>query len=316
MPTFTWQPSANQAMLVARANLYHQLRTFFAERGVLEVDTPLLSQAAVPEPNIEPLATQLGSQTYYLQTSPELPMKRLLAAGSGAIYQICKVCRADESGRLHNPEFTMLEWYRPDFDHHALIAEVDALLQYVLNTQPACQISYQHAFKQYLDIEPLVVPLQYLHTLIAQHGIDTPENYDRDTCLQLLLSLYIEPQFDPSCPTILMSFPASQAALARRLDTTPEWAARFEVYLGGMELANGFYELADVAEQRARFTADLAKRCTQNQKVLPLDERFLAALEAGLPDCAGVALGVDRLLMLQTGAQHINEVLAFPSVRA
>jgi lysyl-tRNA synthetase class 2 len=305
-----WQPDAEIVYLHKRAALYQKIRQFFAQRQVLEVETPILSHAAVPDPNIEPLTTMLyGYKKLYLHTSPELPMKRLLAAGSGAIFQICKVFRDDELGRWHNPEFTLLEWYRPDFSQDDLIQEVSDLLQFILACPPAKIITYEQAFITYLDIHPLQTNLSELQKRVTRFGLDN--KLDRDACLQVLLSHEIEPLLPTEYPIVIKDFPASQAALARKKIDNPQWAARFEFYFKGVELANGFHELSDPIEQRQRFGLDVTKRAENGQTILPIDEHFLAALDAGLPDCAGVALGVDRLLMLWLGAEKIQEVLSF-----
>jgi len=310
-----WQSTAHLSTLRLRAELYKSLRKFFADRAVLEVETPILSAGCVPEPHIEPFRTDYhgpNPKSLFLHTSPELPMKRLLAAGSGAIFQISKVFRDGEAGRWHNPEFSLLEWYRPGFNQNDLIQEVDKLLQYILYCVPAEGLSYRTVFKQKTGLHPLACSLKALQDYAKQFGIPEARHLDRDTCLQLIFSHHIEPQLGESRPTVIKYFPASQAALARKKVDDPQWAERFEVYVRGIELANGFYELTDPVEQRQRFEEDLAKRKILNLPTYPLDERFLAALEAGLPDCAGVAMGLDRLLMLMTGASHINEVLTFP----
>lgn len=314
-----WQPSTPFFQLQARAALYQQIREFFAARGVLEVDTPALSKAAVPDCSITPFSTQgqhpdIGK--LYLQTSPELPMKRLLAAGSGAIYQLCKVFRDDEIGRFHNPEFTLLEWYRPDFDERDLIAEVDSLLQQVLNTPVAEIYTYTEIFQKFTALDPLCTPLEVLQNYAQSLGLQDSHTLDRDGCLQFIMAIKIESQLGHSAPCVITHFPATQAALARKYTDDPRYAARFEFYVKGIELANGFYELTDAVEQRQRFEAECRQREQQGLTALPIDEHFLAALEAGLPDCAGVALGVDRLLMLQQQAEHIHQVIAFPTHKA
>jgi lysyl-tRNA synthetase class 2 len=246
-------------------------------------------------------------------------MKRLLAAGSGAIYQITKVFRDSEAGRWHNPEFSLLEWYRPGFNQNQLIQEIDQLLQTLLHTSPAERITYCTVFEQHTGLHPLHTPLPALQNYAAQfglawayRGVQNVQDLERDTCLQLILSHHIEPHLGKNRrPTVITDYPASQAALARKRLDNPQLAERFEIYLQGIELANGFYELTDPLEQRQRFEQDLAKRQALKLPTYPLDERFLAALESGMPDCAGVALGLDRLLMLITGASHIHQVLAF-----
>ncbi|MDM8566750.1 EF-P lysine aminoacylase EpmA [Candidatus Halobeggiatoa sp. HSG11] len=308
----TWQPTASLEMLQLRTKLYQDIRKFFANRQVLEVETPILSTGSVPEPTIEPLHTNYSNKTQlFLQTSPELAMKRLLAAGSGAIFQITKVFRDNEVGRWHNPEFTMLEWYRPKFNKMDLIKEVDELLQTLLKSQSAECINYCELFEKYTGLNPLRASLQELQTYVQD--VQNPQLLERDTCLQLILSQQIETKLGKKYPTIITDFPASQAALARKKTDNPQLAERFEVYVQGVELANGFYELTDPIEQRQRFEQDLVTRKKLNLPTHPLDEDFLAALEAGLPDCSGVAVGLDRLLMLITGAKHIHEVLAFPN---
>jgi lysyl-tRNA synthetase class 2 len=308
--TRAWQPSASLETLRLRARLYRDIRQFFDTRQVLEVETPILSAGCVPDPMIEPFYT--GTQRLFLHTSPELAMKRLLAAGSGAIFQITKVFRDGEAGRWHNPEFSLLEWYRPGFNQDDLIQEVDEFLRTLLHCPPVERLTYCALFEQYTGLHPLHAPLRALQNYAAQFGL--VQDLDRDTCLQLILSHDIEPHL--SRPTVITDFPASQAALARKRADNPQLAERFEVYVQGIELANGFYELTDPVEQRQRFEEDLAKRQALNLPTYPLDERFLAALESGLPDCAGVALGLDRLLMLIVGASHIHEVLAFPIARS
>ncbi|MDM8560288.1 EF-P lysine aminoacylase EpmA [Candidatus Parabeggiatoa sp. HSG14] len=313
--TSIWQPSARLEMLQLRAQLYGNLRNFFAVRQVLEVETPILSAGCVPDPHIEPLYTDYNgpnAKRLFLQTSPELAMKRLLAAGSGPIFQIAKVFRDGEAGRWHNPEFSLLEWYRPGFNQNDLIQEIDELLQTLLHCPPAECLSYCAVFEQQTNLHPLHSPLLVLQDYVTQFGIQEVYQLDRDTCLQLILSHQIEAQLGKTCPTVITDFPATQAALARKRVDNSQLAERFEVYVQGIELANGFYELTDPVEQRQRFEQDLAKRQSLNLPTHPVDERFLAALEAGLPDCAGVALGLDRLLMLMAGASHIHEVLAFP----
>ena len=305
-----WQ--SNLAMLHERNKLYQNIRKFFTDRQILEVETPILSIGSVPEPTIEPLHTRYSDKTnLFLQTSPELAMKRLLAAGSGAIFQIAKVFRDNEVGRWHSPEFSMLEWYRPGFNQTDLIKEVDEFLQMLLQCEPAECLDYCELFEQHTNLHPLNTSLAelqaYLENVQDSHGLD------RDTCLQLIISQQIEPKLGINRPTVITNFPASQAALARKRVDNPQLAERFEFYVQGIELANGFHELSDPVEQRQRFEKDLLTRQELNLPIHPVDENFLAALEHGLPDCSGVALGLDRLLMLITGAKHIHEVLAFPT---
>lgn len=326
MSDVPWQPSAARPMLVARQALYQKVRDFFYRNGVLEVETPLLSRAGVTEPQIQSASTLLQGPgmaeptRFYLQTSPEYAMKRLLAADSGPIFQICKVVRDDEIGPQHNPEFSLLEWYRPDWDDRRLMSEVESLLHTVLGTQQAAYLSYSEAFEQFLGIHLFQSQTyrQLVERLSQEPGLVDLVSHetDLDTLLQLALSQLIEPRLGESKPCFLYDFPASQAALARLDPERPELARRFEVYFKGFELANGFWELTDAVSQRERFMADNVRRRTMQLPEQPLDEALLAALSAGMPPAAGVALGLDRLLMLQTGARHIADVLAFPIERA
>ncbi len=322
-----WKPIAPLSALALRAQLLARVRDFFAQREVLEVETPLLSRAAATDPQLESFVTRYtgpgapGGQSLYLHTSPEFPMKRLLAAGSGPIYQVCKVFRNGEAGRLHNPEFTLLEWYRPGFDHLRLMDEVEALVRHAL--APWCELgagerlSYRDAFLRHAGLDPHAADCTQLAACAAVHGIHPPEaDLNLDGWRDLLLTHVIEPQLGRGGPMFLYDYPASQAALARIHPGAPALAERFELYIEGVELANGYHELGDENAQRARFTADLTVRRAAGQHEVPIDERLLGALTHGLPDCAGVALGVDRLLMLAAGARSLEEVLAFPISRA
>lgn len=316
-----WQPTAPLGNLRRRAEIINGIRRFFAERDVLEVETPSLSAAAVSDPHLFPFATDYvpegggRAQMLYLHTSPEYPMKRLLAAGSGCIWQLCRVYRNGEVGRRHNPEFSMLEWYRVGFDHHQLMDEIDDLVDAVLGCGRSRRVTYAALFAEHLDVD--------IHAcgdaVLAELGVtrcDFRGELDRDGWLNLLFSLCIEPQLRE--PTMVYAFPASQAALAQVVegdDRVPA-AARFELFIDGMELANGYFELTDWAEQQRRFAADQKQRESLERPVLPVDERLIQALQKGLPTCAGVALGVDRLVMLALGAVCIDEVIAFPLPRA
>jgi lysyl-tRNA synthetase class 2 len=303
-------------MLRERASLLARCREFFAARGVLEVETPVLAQATATDVHLASLATRISGRPgpYYLQTSPEYAMKRLLAAGSGDIYQICKVFRDAERGALHNPEFTMLEWYRVGFDHGRLMDEVEALLALLLAERlalPAERLAYREAFGRALGIDPLTAPLATLAALAEERAGAAALGDERDLYLDLLMGTVVGPALGRGRITFVHSYPASQAALARLLPGAPPVAARFEAYVEGLELCNGFHELADAAEQRRRFVADRRLRAERGLPVPPIDERLLAALAAGLPECAGVALGLDRVLMLATGCGSIGEVLTF-----
>ncbi|WBA09979.1 elongation factor P--(R)-beta-lysine ligase [Salinivibrio kushneri] len=319
-----WQPTAGLPQLKKRAAIIARIRQFFADRDVWEVDTPALSQAAVTDVHLHSFSTSLVGPGFakglplYLMTSPEFHMKRLLAAGSGAIYQISKAFRNEEAGRYHNPEFTMLEWYQPGYTHHDLMDEMDGLLQAVLRCQAATRMSYQTAFESFTGLCPLTADSSQLRALAATQGLAdiTQDETDKDTLLQLLFSVMVEPNIGQQVPAFIYDFPASQAALAKISEEDWRVAHRFEVYFRGIELANGFYELQDANEQRQRFEADNAAREARGLPPQPIDEHLLSALESGLPDCAGVALGVDRLVMLALGCDHIDAVTAFPVSRA
>lgn len=314
-----WQPTCSINQLKLRAEFYAKIRIFFAERNILEVETPLLCQHTVTDPHIESFIvpapnSQLPAPSYYLQTSPEYAMKRLLAAGSGPIYQITKSFRVGESGSKHNPEFTMLEWYRPGLNHHDLMNELDALLQFTINTKPAEKISYRELFLKYLHIDPLTTDLQKLKKIITENkiNIDTVD-IDYDTALQILLSHVMEPAMGIEKPLFLYDFPPSQAALSKIRNN--EVAERFELYINGIEIANGFHELTDAEEQEERFKKNQLTRKKNNQFVPEIDYFFIDALKSGLPDCAGVAVGIDRLFMQYAKTQIIQDVIAFPFER-
>ena len=310
-----WRPTAGAATLRLRAAMLRSARAFFEERGLLEVETPILSAAAVSDPQIESLSTQIAglAQRSYLATSPEYAMKRLLAAGSGDIYQICKVFRDEERGRWHNPEFTMIEWYRLGFDDAALMSEVEALIGHLLaplrRVGPAERLSYQAAMQRHAGVDVFTAGEQELLEAAARHDIRCEAELDRDAKLDLLMGLVVGPRLGRENPCFVYDYPASQAALARLKPGLV--AARFELYIDGLELANGFHELAQSQEQRARFSRDLSLRRARGQVQPPLDENLLAALEQGLPDCAGVALGFDRLVAIALGADRLADAMAF-----
>ena len=319
-----WQPSASIEVLKKRALVLRTIRQFFAERNVLEVETPALSHATVTDEHLHSFSTQLNhpnaphSSVLYLQTSPEFAMKRLLSAGSGAIYQICKSFRNEEVGRFHNPEFTMLEWYRPYFDHLQLMTEIDELMQVILNCEKAERVTYQDIFYRHLGCDPLTCTLSDIKTLASQLGYSelAANEHNKDTLLMLLFSQHIEPKIGQERPCFVMDFPASQAALARISPTNPLVAERFELYFQSIELANGFHELTDATEQLKRFEQDNIKRQESELDIVPIDRNFIAAINAGLPPCAGVALGIDRLLMLALNCSKIDQVIAFENSRA
>ncbi|EKO3496179.1 elongation factor P lysine(34) lysyltransferase [Vibrio fluvialis] len=319
-----WMPTASIEQLKQRAALLRSIRQFFAERDVLEVDTPAMSHATVTDVHLHTFQTEFVGPGYadgrklHLMTSPEFHMKRLLAAGSGSIYQMGKAFRNEENGRYHNPEFTMLEWYRIGFDHHDLMDEMDALLQMTLQIGSAERLTYQQAFLDVLGVCPLEGSMAELKQAAASLGLSDiaePET-DRDTLLQLLFSMGIEAKIGQHVPAFVYDFPASQAALAKINPNDARVADRFEVYFKGIELANGFHELDNPREQLARFEADNVKRIEMGLTPQPIDYHLIAALEAGLPECAGVALGIDRLIMLALGEDHIDKVTAFPFPRA
>ncbi|MBT1064022.1 elongation factor P--(R)-beta-lysine ligase [Bowmanella sp. Y26] len=314
-----WQPTADIEVLQKRASMMRTIRDFFAKRDVWEVETPNLSSATVTDEHLQGFSTVFvgpgaaAGRTLYLQTSPEYAMKRLLAAGSGAIYQICKAYRNEEAGRRHNPEFTMLEWYRPGFDHFALMQELDELIQSLCHTQPADRISYQQACLEHLQLDPLSSNLEELREAANKlgHGDLAANESDRDVLLQLLFCDGVEPHIGQVRPCFVYDFPASQASLAKLNPDDRRVAQRFELYFRNLELANGFHELDNAEEQLARFEQDNLKRRQQGKAEKPIDPYLLGALEAGLPPCAGVAVGLDRVFMLALNKSQIRDVLSF-----
>jgi elongation factor P--(R)-beta-lysine ligase len=323
-----WRPTASIATLRRRAALVAAVRGFFDARSLLEVDTPLLVRHGVTDVHLASLPLAAPAQGF-LHTSPEYAMKRLLAAGSGDIWQLCHVMRGDERSRLHNAEFTLLEWYRTGFDMSRLIDEVAALAEHVVATAAAVTgapppsrtietLSYQEAFQRALGLDPLAAPPAALREAAAPFDVApaTLAALTRDELLDLLLAVAVGPTLGRGRWTFLTHWPASQAALARLDPIDPRVAHRFELYADGVELANGFHELLDATEQRARFEQDRAERRRRGLPDIAIDESLLAALAAGLPDCAGVALGFDRLVMLALGAPQIDAVIAFPAERA
>ena len=313
-----WRPTASRELLQRRAALLARARGFFAAREVLEVDTPIVINAPVTDVHIHS-ARVLLEQPRYLHTSPEYAMKRLLAAGMGDIYQICHVVRPLERGRLHNGEFTLIEWYRLGFSLTSLMSEVEALVGELLDrsgeTLKSERVSYREVFLRTLRLDPFTAPLAQLAEHARQAGFEAAAA-DRDELLELLMGTVIGPRLGRAGLTFVHGFPASQAALARLDPDDPRAAQRFELYGDGIELANGFHELASAGEQRSRFERDLEERRRRGLPAASIDEQLLAALEAGLPDCCGVALGFDRTLMLAAGAARIDEVLPFPIERA
>jgi len=311
-------------MLRARAKLLADIRGYFQHAGVMEVETPLGSRASGTDPAVEPLRTRYtgpgapAGESLYLQTSPEFFMKRLLAAGCGPIYQICKAFRDGERGALHNPEFSLLEWYRPGFDHHQLMDELADLMRVAMGRQlPLRKLTYAQAFAP-LGIDPHAATPAELRARASKLGMAEANVLglpDADSWLDLLFTRYLESGLGREGLCMVYDYPASKAALARIRPTDPPVAERFEVYINGVELANGFHELLDAGEQRRRFQRELAQRGREGKSAPRMDRNLLAALEAGLPDCSGVAVGLDRLLMVLLGKQRIEEVLAFPLER-
>lgn len=314
-----WRPTADFSALSRRAQLLAAVRALFAGRGVLEVETPLLATAPVTDPNIEAINTIApdGDAIMYLQTSPEFAMKRLLAAGSGSIYQICKAFRRGERGRRHNPEFTMLEWYRPGLSLPELMDEVAAVVSLAVGTVESNHTSYQQVFEQHCGLNPHLASLAELKACARNHLDLSFDTEDRDVWLQLLMSSVVEPALDGGVLNFVYDFPASQAALAKTRINTGEvpLASRFEAFYGGMELANGYDELRDAGELVRRISDDHRRRA-DNHQVLPPIDRYLLKAMTTLPECAGVAMGFDRLVMLACKAERIDEVIAFPLERA
>lgn len=321
-----WRPSASFDVMQRRAECLARIRRYFADKGVLEVETPLLVSATIPDPNIPSFSTvaaQPGGFRRYLSTSPEFAMKRLLVADSGPIYQVCKAFRQGEQGRLHNPEFTLLEWYRPDFDHHQLMDEVVALVTVLADGHRAFEaeerLSYGECFQHYLGINPHEADVDHLKACAEEQGLGTNiglSGTDFDGWLDLLMSHCIQPHLGQNRLSFVYDYPASQAALAQIRPDSPAVAERFELFVDGVELANGYHELQDADEQRARFERESWRRQEVGLEPVEIDEYLLDALVAGLPDCAGVALGLDRLLLMLTGVSRLEDTLCFPFDRA
>jgi lysyl-tRNA synthetase class 2 len=330
-------PVASQDNLERRADLLNRLRMFFHAQGFLEVETPILSRDTVVDRHLDPFGVDIdisaslpsppsplplgegSSHRYWLQTSPEFGMKRLLAAGAKAIFQVAKVFRRDEVGPLHNPEFTMVEWYRVGDGMDEGIRFTSDLCERLLNRGPAERMSYREAFAKYVGVDPLAAETDEIIETVRRAEIAYPEslaNDDRDGWLDLLLVEKIQPHLGKDRPTMLYDFPASQAALSVVRRENPPVAERFELYVEGIELANGYHELLDADELRRRNRAANARRVADGKEALPEESRLLRAMQAGIPPCTGVALGFDRLVMLALGAKCLAEVIAFPFDRA
>jgi lysyl-tRNA synthetase class 2 len=312
-----WQPSASIEILRQRALYLRQIREFFYQRGYLEVETPTLSRYGITDVYLSNIKALFRNQTYYLQTSPEYHMKRLLAAGSGPIFQMAKVFRDDELGRWHNPEFTLLEWYQLGINHHELMDEMDALLKAVLGCGPMLRQTYQQVFLKACQMDPLNAKIPELKETLRRFDLDRvlpPDEVDPDQYLFLLMTHIVEPELAKEyVPVAVYNYPASQAALAKINQGVAE---RFEIYVQGIELANGFHELTEEGIQRARFEQDLATRRQQGLAEPEPDVYLLEALSQGLPACSGVALGIDRLLTLALRQPAIAKTLAFDFARA
>ncbi len=312
-----WRPSATIDALKQRAKLFAQVRDFFNCRGYLEVETPVIGRHGVTDLYLSNICAQVHGNTRYLQTSPEYHMKRLLAAGSGPIFQLARVFRDDELGRWHNPEFTLLEWYQLDVDHHQLMDEIDVFLHQLLGVPPMIRKTYQQAFLDACDLDPLNIDIPKLKQVLERYNLNNvlAENEsDPDQYLFLLMSHVVEPDLSRYAgPVAVYSFPVSQASLAQINGNT---AARFEVYYAGVELANGFHELTDPKLQAQRFTQESDYRKSHNLPEILPDPEFLQALKHGLPECSGVALGLDRLLALAGGYPGISQCMSFDYSRA
>jgi lysyl-tRNA synthetase class 2 len=325
----SWRPTSTLEALRRRAELLARVRRFFADRGILEVETPYLATGVIVDAHIDPSialyradgghGTLETARVLRLHTSPEAAMKRLLAAGSGPIYEIARVFRDGEVGRAHNPEFTMVEWYRPGFTLEALMDEVDALIQDLLGTPPADRRSYREIFRSIVGLDPWGAAAETLAACAARELVPVPESFDRgdrDAWLELILSARISPILGSERPIFVFDYPPTQAALARVHSGPPPVARRFELFYRGRELANGYDELRDVTEHRRRFETANSKRAAMGKEVLPVDEEFLAAIEHGLPESSGVALGFDRVVMLALGAESIADVISFGFTRS
>ena len=326
MTRISWPSSASLDVLKARATMYAQIRSFFNQKGLLEVETPLLSLSTATDPYLSSFSLSAfeSKPNFYLQTSPEFPMKRLLASFGQAIFQICKTFRKGESGQRHNPEFSMLEWYQPNYSLDELMQETISLIELVCGKFETEIITYRDAFIRHIGIDPFKVDESELNRQVARLTGFEGEALGRLDSLDLLLSHVIEPKLGKGGDkgekilSILTEYPSEQASLAKvKTDKYGNKVAeRFEVYIEGLEIANAYHELTDAIEQRVRFEADNDQRRQLGLPGIPLDENLLAAMENGLPACSGIALGLDRLLMIKLGLNHIDEVLSFPIDRA
>ena len=324
-----WKPSAAMKQLQARADILSAIRHYFYRQSVTEVETPMLSRFATVDPHIDSFVVDMGSVSpqqpnqRFLQTSPEFPMKRLLCAGSGDIYFLGRVFRKEEQGRRHNPEFTMLEWYRLDMDHHQLMDDVTRMLNTVTPFQEARRCTYRELFEHHLGVDPHRATDRELEELVATHVDSSLARLTRNDCLDLLFSTCIEPHLGTARKAGLVGvyvydYPASMAALAAvATDALGESVAqRFELFVNGVELVNGYRELTDWREQEARFANACKSRKQSGKTLYPYDSSLIDGMRHGLPDCAGVAMGVDRLHMLIADVRDIKEVIPFGFDRA
>ena len=319
----SWKPGCSNEVLQKRAELLHKVRTFFRERGVLEVESPSVSRYPAIDLHLDAQIVEPGvnAKTRYLISSPEYHMKRMLCAGSGSIFQICKVFRQDEVGQRHNPEFTMIEWYRIDWDHWQLMEETEALLQCLLGCEKAERLSYRDAFLKFSKLDPFQLTTTSFRKCCQDYALSVPgyltdDRGSRDDRLNFLMGVLIEPQLGLERPVFIYDYPASQANLSRINPKNKLLCERFELFYKGMELGNGFHELADVVEQTFRFQKENHRREEAGKTPLPIDQEFLDALASGLPDCAGIAIGFDRIVMLALNMSSISEAISFPWDRA
>lgn len=317
---YDWMPSATVSNLIKKSIILSKIRKFFHDREFIEVDTPSISQKTVTDVNINSFQTKYNNKrkkykkNFFLITSPEYHMKRLLASGIGPIYQICHAFRNEESGRYHNPEFTMLEWYRPSYNMHQLMDEVNDLMKHILNCQNADKYSYQKIFFKFFNIDPLITSKKQLLKTAQNYGIKDIFNFqkeNKDLIMQMMFMLGIEPHIGEKKPIFIYHFPSNQAALSKINKQDNRISERFEIFFKKIEIANGFCELTDYQEQKKRFEKDNILRKQLKLKKNKIDFYLLDALKHGLPDCSGVALGIDRLIMLALNVKCINEVLSF-----
>ena len=319
-----WRPACDLKQLQSRAQMLTKIRSFFQQRSVLEVETPLLCHATGTDPQLDFFSSDsIQNQPMFLQTSPEFAMKRLLAAGSGSVFQICKAFRKGESGRFHNPEFSILEWYRVGFSLHQLMDEVVELTEEVLAEvypiNEVKKISYTDLFEQVTGLNPLQFNQKNYARYARENALIDAATLcggDYSMWLDFIFSHKVQATLNDHTICLVYGYPAVQSSLARLNKENPAIADRFEVFINGVEIGNGFFELADAKEQDARFDKENISRKSKGLEQVEKDELFLDALASGLPDCSGIALGLDRLLMIMTNSEYLDDVLAFPFERA